>query len=495
VPLHAGWAREFRRCRCQWDDSSPTPLHLSPSELNHPEVHPRTWQSEHMSGYRYSSASVPTGSGRTTTALQEFEGATFTVDLIAQGAPLHADQNDVQKVFDLLRDNCKVTHVTLFGDDKSTKDVPQLPPSGFRAVSKSYEPLTHLLSVIVHAANICLTRARYLKDLHFDLHGVEMQEKVDSEKPLKPVILGLLHPRTPDEPKLSWNDVAVFIAVKSHLIESVKQLATYAHCHLAVDRRRSFSIAIAFSHKALTLHFLCFHRSGISISPPLHLNEEDGFRSVVEHMVGILSIRDEEAFGLDMTRVKDVYRLNGHNYDIVRTIQLRESVRGLSTVVYTLKRAVSFSLVRTRLTRVHPGQTAGGQDYPASLRSRELTLVDGVPQFPEKMVYKMSYQIEGHPSEGIFFSGFHGHFGVVDLVGFHVCSSEELFGSTASHFSNPRFLKLDDETPVGIIERRYLHCTAMALEGLPLLDFPDNKDGLPKPAELLETILHSMIGE
>lgn len=81
-----------------------------------------------MSGYRYSSASVPTGSDRTTTTgsqaetkdkiLQEFKGATFTVDLTAQGAPLHADQNDVQMVLDHLRDNCGVTHVTLFGDDQ-----------------------------------------------------------------------------------------------------------------------------------------------------------------------------------------------------------------------------------------------------------------------------------------------------------------------------------------------------------------------------------------
>ena len=146
---------------------------------------------------------------------------------------------------------------------------------------------------------------------------------------------------------------------------------------------------------------------------------------------------------------------------------------------------------------MHSGQIAGAQDYPDSLRSRELTCVDGVPQLPEKMVYKMSYQIEGHPSEGTFLSDFYGHFGVVDLVGFHVCSPEEPFGSTTHHFSNPHFLQLDGRSqgPVGTPERRRLHCTAMALEGLPLLDFSDNEAGIPKPAELLETILHSMIGE
>ncbi|KAI9452529.1 hypothetical protein BJY52DRAFT_1190201 [Lactarius psammicola] len=214
-----------------------------------------------MSGYI--GASTSTGSGDLPTVsevkdkgFQEFKRAIFTVDLIDQGT-LQADPNDVQK---------------------------------------------HHRS----STNICLTRARCLKDPHFDPHGVEMREKVDSEKPLKPDILGLLRSHTPDELEISWNDVAIFVEVKSCPIDVVKRLATYAHRHLAVDRRRSFFIAIAFSHKALTLHSLCFHRSGVSISSPLHLDKEDGFRSVVEHMVGILSIRDEEAFGLDMTRVKSV---------------------------------------------------------------------------------------------------------------------------------------------------------------------------------------------
>ncbi len=328
---------------------SSSPYHLLiKTTTNPPAVKNRSWFSEYMLGH--SSASAYTGSGDPPTiaemkdkVVQELKHAIFTVNLTAQGAPLQADSDDVQKVFDHLQHNCGLTYMTLFGDDKSTKNVPRLPLSGFGAAStgKSYEPLTHLLNTIVHAANICLTHARYLKDIHFDPHGVEMQEKLDSEKPLKPDILGLLHSRTPDEPEISWNDVAVFIEVnlKSDLIEVVKQLATYAHRHLAVDRRRSFSIAIAFSHKALTFHFLCFHRSGISISPPLHIDKEGGFRSVVEHMVGILSIRDEEAFGLDMTRVKNIYRLNDHNYGIVRTIHERNSICSHSTVVYSLKRA------------------------------------------------------------------------------------------------------------------------------------------------------------
>ncbi|KAH8990118.1 hypothetical protein EDB86DRAFT_2939592 [Lactarius hatsudake] len=268
-----------------------------------------------MSGYQSGSASTHTGSSNSSAVadvndeiLQEIKRAIFTVNLTAHGAPLQADPDDVQNVFDHLRHNYSLTSEALFRDEESTPEAPRLPPSGFKftAEKESYEPLTHILNIIVHAANTCLTHMRYLKDLHFDIHNVEMPvgNILDSGKPqvLKPVILGLLHPRTLDGPKIVWEDVAVIIEVK-----------------------------------ALTMCFLCFHRSDVSASELLKLNEEDGLRSVIEHMVGILSIRDEAGFGLDMTRVNDMYHLNGRYYAIVRTIQNRDSIRGRATAVYRLK--------------------------------------------------------------------------------------------------------------------------------------------------------------
>ncbi|KAH9044430.1 hypothetical protein EDB85DRAFT_457573 [Lactarius pseudohatsudake] len=215
-----------------------------------------------------------------------------------------------------------------------------------------------------------------------------MGDKLDSIVPLKPDILKI---RTPRQPKIFWNDVAISVEVNAHPVDVVKQLATYARAHLALNRRRSFSIAIAFDHRILTFRFLCFHRSGVSASPLLELAKEDGFRSIVDHMVGILSIRDEAAFGLDMTCTENVYRLNGHNYEIVRTIQNRDSVRGHSTAVFGLKL-----------------ETTGARDTSALLQSRELTLIDGISQLPEKLVYKLSYQTEGRRSEGTLFSPFFG---------------------------------------------------------------------------------------
>jgi hypothetical protein len=306
-----------------------------------------------MSGVRHSSsASVPTEfpAGSPTSSQpeaemkdkipREFECVTFVDDLTAQGAPLQADPNDVQRVLDHLRDNCELTHVTLFSDGNSTAEDPRLPFNGFTVETGSYEPFAHLLNRIVHSANLCLISPRYLEALRFYPSGSEILEKLDSGKPLKPDILGLLRSCTPQEPKVSWNDVAVFIEVKAHLlVDTVKQLGTYARIHLTFNRRRSFSIAMSFHHKELTLRFLCFHRSGISTSTQLHLCTGDGFRSLVEHMIGLLSIKDEEAFGFDMTRVKDVYRLNNIDYKIVRTIQMCESIRGHATAVYSLKRA------------------------------------------------------------------------------------------------------------------------------------------------------------
>ncbi|KAI9435686.1 hypothetical protein H4582DRAFT_615904 [Lactarius indigo] len=304
-----------------------------------------------MSSYRVSSA-TPTTSLVTTQAVmkekifEELESATFTVALTAWGGSLQADPHDVQMVADYLQHNINLTHNTLFSDSVSTEAVPRLPPRGFSAERDSYGPFAHLLNILVLAVKTCVARARYLKDLHFGPYDVPMANILDSRTALKPNILGLLRPRTSDRPKNFWEDVAVIIEVKDHSLNTVKQLATYARDHLSLDRRRSFSIAIAIDHKALTLRFLCFHRSGVSSSELLKLKEKDGFRSVVEHMVGILSIRDEAAFGLDTTRVKDVYRLNGRYYDIVRTIQNRDCIRGHATAVYSLKLRTTVSIAR-----------------------------------------------------------------------------------------------------------------------------------------------------
>ena len=148
-----------------------------------------------------------------------------------------------------------------------------------------------------------------------------------------------------------------------------------------------------------------------------------------------------------------------------------------------------------------PVQTTG-LDTPAGLQSRELTCVEEI-EWPEKIVYKLSYQPKGWPSEGTLFSHFHGQFGIVDIVGSYICSADDLFGSTERYLLNAVFSPIGDpkedagkkRTPEP--EIRNLHCVAMALEGLPLVDTsdPDTTTNIPTPPDLVETILHSIFGE
>jgi hypothetical protein len=297
---------------------------------------------QYQTNFRFSSAVQSPSSSDSRTSLhqevmksqilREFKGATFIVDLTAEGAPFHADSNSVQAVLGCLRHH----YGDLLSDEDSSVDSPRFPPGGFQKEGQSYKPLVHFLNLIVRATNECLLPSpRYLIGLRFDRHGREMEDTYNSLRPLKPDALGLL--RSPTQQKLSWNDVAIIVEVKDKIPELIQQLSTYARCYLAADRRRSFAPAIGFNHKSLQFYYFAFHRSGLSSSGPISLHTPEGFQTVVKHMVGILSIPDEEAFGLDMTRRGDVCRINDRDYDIVRPICVRNSVRGRATVVYSLK--------------------------------------------------------------------------------------------------------------------------------------------------------------
>ena len=145
---------------------------------------------------------------------------------------------------------------------------------------------------------------------------------------------------------------------------------------------------------------------------------------------------------------------------------------------------------------MHAVHTTSGQDNPVNLRSRTLMLADRVTALPDQIVYKLFYQTEGHTFEGPLFSKFLGQFGIIDIVGFQMCSPEEPFGSTEHLIRNGSSWDFaQGVSSSGTPEKRYLHCTAMSLECLRLLDISNEEAGIPTPGELLETILHAMIGK
>src|SRR5258708_37898164 len=101
--------------------------------------------------------------------LREFKGATFLVNLTAEGAPFHADSNSVQAVLGRLRHRYGTTDTTLFSEADSSVDCPRFPRGGFQKKGKSYKPLVHFLNVIIRATNECLLPGpRYLTCLQFD---------------------------------------------------------------------------------------------------------------------------------------------------------------------------------------------------------------------------------------------------------------------------------------------------------------------------------------
>jgi len=94
-------------------------------------------------------------------------------------------------------------------------------------------------------------------------------------------------------------------------------------------------------------------------------------------------------------------------------------------------------------------------------------------------------------------SQFYGKFGIADVIGHHECGTEDPHGSTrrlsndAEYWGVFNFPECESLEP----EERGLQCIAISGEGKALLDL-DNKDGgTPSPAELLESILHAIIGE
>ena len=119
---------------------------------------------------------------------------------------------------------------------------------------------------------------------------------------------------------------------------------------------------------------------------------------------------------------------------------------------------------------------------------------------PNKITYKQTYQIKGHSQEGPLFSQFNGQFGIADIIGYHECGPEDPHGSTKHLLNDAKFWRVfeQQDLPEGTRhepEERGLHCIALSGEGKALIDLDDTDGGTPPPGELLESILHAIIGK
>ena len=119
---------------------------------------------------------------------------------------------------------------------------------------------------------------------------------------------------------------------------------------------------------------------------------------------------------------------------------------------------------------------------------------------PNRFTYKQAYPIKGHSQEGPLFSQFNGRFGIADVIGYYNCGAKDPHGSMERLFTNAEFWNVfnnkdpdlpEDREP----EMRALQCVALAGEGKALMDLDNADGGMPSPGELLESILHAIIGE
>jgi hypothetical protein len=141
-----------------------------------------------------------------------------------------------------------------------------------------------------------------------------------------------------------------------------------------------------------------------------------------------------------------------------------------------------------------------------------LSLSKGITHIPDRLAYKQTYPIKGHSQEGPLFSQLIGQFGVVDIIGYYICGTEEPHGSTWPFLVNAEvwdvfkdqiYEEADEQDLLegGLTlqrhkpEERGLQCVALSTEGKSLLDLYNTDGGTPSPGELLETILHAIIGE
>ena len=269
----------------------------------------------------------------------ELKGATYFVELTNTDGILYVDPGIVQTVINNLGD----TFQDLTSGGISTEEKPRFPHSdtGFSREPDSYAPLVHLLNRIILASRQFIPSSSPLSNLRFHSFGFEMIDLYDSQKGLKPDCVGITCELPMDEkmetPKLSWEAVEVHVECKNSESGMVVQSGTYARCCLTSYQRRSFSLGIGFHYKKLEVYILVFHRSGVSTSGPLEVTSPNGFNNLVNHIVGMLCITDEAAYGLDTTRFQDTFRINDRYYKIIRQLYVRKHLRGRSTIVHRLQ--------------------------------------------------------------------------------------------------------------------------------------------------------------
>ncbi len=125
---------------------------------------------------------------------------------------------------------------------------------------------------------------------------------------------------------------------KARVRDMFRQSGNYARCCVLCNQGRFFAVGIGFQHRKLEAYVFAFHQSGLASSRLLKLTTREGFDGLVRHIVGILSFKDEAAYGLDdPTRSQNMFCINNRYYEIDRLLHARGTLWDRSTTLYSLR--------------------------------------------------------------------------------------------------------------------------------------------------------------
>ena len=169
------------------------------------------------------------------------------------------------------------------------------------AESGWYHPLKTFLNNCVEACHSALDCVagnvsrdkRWYGDLKFIVYDVPTEDGVDGSPKVKPDLVGGLDldpvARAAWSPRgQNTNQVLLPVEVKKEWLPMVTQAATYARCLFSASPSRQFALVLGFQHVGKGLRFLVFHRSGLTASKSLSVDDEQGQKDILRIFLSIL---------------------------------------------------------------------------------------------------------------------------------------------------------------------------------------------------------------
>ncbi|KAJ6551584.1 hypothetical protein B0H19DRAFT_1158202 [Mycena capillaripes] len=353
-----------------------------------------------------------------------------------------------------------------------------------------YAPLANFLNTICEEVASHSTPGNYHNSLVFSRYDKEMQDGVGKEHLLKPDLLGC-NRLIDDNEQVSWNEPEGAAEVKNSWRKMVAQGGSYGRALLAARHSRRFSWVILLNHKTVEARVSFFHRSGLTTTHAFELNKPRGFDGFVSSIVDIVTPHDAFSAGMDPSRTDMRVALpvpnNANNlFKVTREICYHSVIRGRATEVVRLERL----------------------EEPHTRPAPEISELDEIPIFGKTTVESPTYEVPGLQNlprilvmkdswpltsrcvnEGDMFRAAQGYFGLPD-----VRATFEVYYRTPGDHTFPASPNMkmwdifgDTDGEGHQLEQRTHMRTITTTEGSPLR-------GAKGPKELLEAVLHAMIG-